>query len=307
VTHLIGDAAYKEFSKGKPFRFNGKTSSCGYGFYHGFGEALLYTTGDLKEAQKFCESINENLSGDIKSPNAADSCYHGMGHATFDSHDPRIWGDEKQMLALAIALCEKATQGLRNEKTGQCANGAFNALGNAYSNNLYGLKLNEEDPVWICRDYAHEYKKFCFEQVILSWISTKMVGIDYDFVKAARFIEGLEDKEGEEAAIFGLSSEYANRRRDNLVFGDIVGKCHLLRGDLRPFCIQGVVVILMSATRPGEEHVAILDFCRTGTLSKEERDACMAYFMPRVGSLYSVDKTSSICQSIEEEYRGICR
>jgi hypothetical protein len=130
---------------------------------------------------------------------------------------------------------------------------------------------------------------------------------DNDFLKAARFIEGLKDKEGEEAAIFSVSSEYARQRRDNLVFEDMVGNCHLVREDLRPFCIQGVVEGLMGWTRPGEEYVAILDFCRTEALSKEERDACMTYFLPRVGSLYSVDKTASICQSIEAEYRGICR
>ena len=307
VTHLIGDAAYREFEKGKAFIFREETSWCGYGFYHGFIESLLWAKGDLKEAQKFCESINQNLTSAIKSPNAIYSCYHGMGHSTFDAHDPRLWGNEIKMLTPAITLCEKVREGLEEEKSKQCATGVFNALANAYSNNQYGLKLNEKDPVWICRDYASQYKKACFAEVAVAWVSTTMGGRGFDFLKAARFIEGLKDKEGEEMAIFALSSEYARQRRDNLVFKDMVENCHLVKGELRPFCIQGVVVGLMGWTRPGEEYIAILDFCRTETLSQEEKNACLGYFLPRVGTLYSLDKTASICQAVEEEYRGICR
>lgn len=306
VTHLIGDEAYQEFARGEPFEFTEKTTYCGYGFYHGFIEAILFGGGSYKQAQKFCEEINRNFTN-IKSPNAVYSCYHGMGHAMFDQHDPRLWGDEASMVYPALDVCEKITDGIEEEKRKQCSTGIFNALGIAYSNDQYGLELNEEDPVWFCREQGDLYKKPCFIEVSIAWIYKSMGGGDYEFSEAKEFIESINDVEGEEISMFGLGSDYVRQNRNTFEAEDMVNECNSVKNSLRDECVKGVVQGLMGWSTPGKEYIVALDFCRNENLSKKQKDACMEYFLPRVGTLYSAEKTKMICSGIEEEYKDICR
>ncbi len=307
VTHLIGEAAYKSFAQDKKFKLEGDTYYCGYGYYHGFIEAMLFSTKDYAQAQELCEDANDSLQSIIRNPNATHSCYHGMGHVMFDLHDPNLWGDEERMIEPALDICEQITEGLGDEKKKQCATGIFNALGIAYSNNQYDLKMNSSDPVWVCRNQPDLYKGPCFMEVSISWIiKNKGKGLDSEFGKAAAFVNSIGDSVGEIASVFALSSEYTRIHRSEFSEEDMIEKCNLFVGENNDSCIFGVVLGLIHSGLPGEEFKDTISFCENGLMSGSQRKACFGYFLPRLGTLYSDKKAKEICALINKEYRHLC-
>lgn len=298
--HLIGDEAYREYRKGVKFDFSEETSFCGYGFYHGFIEAMLYTTADYKEVTDFCEEANTNIKN-IESPNAIYSCYHGIGHSTFDAHDPSLWGDENKMVGPAITTCERVTKNYSQEKTKQCVTGVFNALGIAYANNLYKFKLKESDPVWYCRNLNDTYKKACFIEVSMAWINSQMGDYDFKFNDGAKFIQNLNDAVGEEAAIFALSSEFSRLHLNDFSDKSLLDNCRSVRKDLFDQCLVGVQLALLNWGKPGEEYVRALSFCDNGVFSVNEKRSCYGYIFKHLPNMYSKEKRISICEGLLDQ------
>src|SRR3989338_8528765 len=89
-THDLGKAAYEEFHRGGEVKLGANTYYCGYGFYHGFLEALVVETGSLDEAREFCTYAGKS----VPKPEgyAEGACYHGIGHGVTDGSDPGLWG-----------------------------------------------------------------------------------------------------------------------------------------------------------------------------------------------------------------------
>ncbi len=305
--HLIGDEAYREHLKGNKFDFTVETTYCGYGFYHGFIEAMLYTKGDYEEVTKFCEDTKTNLKTDIESPNAIYSCYHGIGHSTFDAHDPSSWGSEEKMVTPAIKTCERITSGFSEEKTKQCITGVFNALGIAYSSGLYKFKLNMKDPVWYCRPLKENYKKACFIEVSMAYVNSQLGGYDFKFSEGANFIAGLKDPVGEEAAMFALSSEFSRLHLSDFTNSRLLGNCETVKSGLFDSCLQGVELALLNWGKPGEEYKRALLLCSDQKLNSKNKEKCLTYIFNNLPSLYSKNKRTEICQNeVEENFRESC-
>ena len=98
VTHDLGKAAYEEFHRTGHTELTSKASYCGYGYYHGFLDALLIDTNDLAEARSFCTYVGKNVPHPPPPEFAEGSCYHGVGHGITDGTDPSVWGDELSIL-----------------------------------------------------------------------------------------------------------------------------------------------------------------------------------------------------------------
>eukprot|EP00923_Selenidium_pygospionis_P025169 GHVN01044337.1.p4 GENE.GHVN01044337.1~~GHVN01044337.1.p4 ORF type:complete len:101 (+),score=5.81 GHVN01044337.1:571-873(+) len=81
---------------------------CGYGFYHGFMETLLLTSGDVEEARAFCRYADEQLRGQASA--ASTACYHGTGHGAVDGGDTRAWGDVDAIMEPGFALCDQVAE-----------------------------------------------------------------------------------------------------------------------------------------------------------------------------------------------------
>lgn len=305
--HLIGDEAYREYRKGKKFNFSLETTYCGYGFYHGFIEAMLYTTGDFSEVRSFCESANSGLEGSIESPNAIYSCYHGIGHSTFDAHNPYLWGSEVKMVGPAIETCERVGAGLAEEKTKQCVTGVFNALGIAYSNHIYNLKMNTEDPTWYCRTLKDLYKKACYPEVVMAWISSTMGNYEYKFSDGAEFIGGLKDPVGEGPAMFALASEFARLHANELTNIELANLCRGVKPGLFDSCVTGIELALLNWGTPGFEYKRTLTFCNESQFVGVEKRKCYEYAFRGFRSHYSKEKTDGICrEEVEDEFSDLC-
>lgn len=304
VTHLLGEAAYRAYLKDGKVVDSVKTSYCGYGFYHGFIEALLFTTGNFDQAKSYCREVQKKLSEHVVSPNAIYSCYHGIGHGTFDTQSFSQWGNDIGMLETALSICEQVTQGDEPELVKQCATGVFNGLANAYNNKTYNLTFNPSDPWGVCeRQDAIEYKKACFREVSASYIK----GLAEGRSAALKMIAKIPDRVGAAAAMYAYMSEEARLNIDIMSLESFAQICEdLLLGDLRSSCVEGVATGLFLWGKPGHEHEKALAFCGNERLSLPQKDVCFAYVLPRIRSVYTTKKVREVCEAMERKYEKYC-
>ncbi len=301
VSHSLGDAAYKLFAQGKTVTFSPKTTYCGYGFYHGLMEALLYTKGDYKQAREFCQNINKSMTKDIKNPQTIYSCYHGIGHGTLDITDLSIWGNEEKMVSNALKVCEAV--GYTKEERQLCGSGVFNALQIAYNTRQYKLNMKKEDPFGICRKQPEIYKKACYREISIVYLSLTQSS----FSQMANYIETkIDDETGANAAIYANASEAIRRVIDKEDHSELIRTCKSLRDKLRIWCIQGLSEGNLSWGKPGREYIKGLAFCKSSLFNEEERMTCYTYILPRLGIFYSSQKIDEICSTLEEKYKKLC-
>ena len=60
--HILGREAYKIYKKDKHMKLQPEVSFCGYGFFHGFIEQLLFDTGNYNHAREFCVNVSNTLT-----------------------------------------------------------------------------------------------------------------------------------------------------------------------------------------------------------------------------------------------------
>ena len=142
VMHLIGAAAYAEFLSDETHVYtHPMTSSCGFGYYHGLVETMLVDRGpgDLGLAREYCDALGQaqSLPTETARWRARDACYHGIGHALFDTIDASSWGDTDRMVRIVESQCERLSDDTRIREL--CMSGVYNSLANAYSSHSYGL------------------------------------------------------------------------------------------------------------------------------------------------------------------------
>ncbi len=305
VTHLLGEAAYRDYVRHGTVIESTKTAYCGYGFYHGFIEALLFTTGDFQQAKSYCHAVQEKLEEKIVSPNAIYSCYHGLGHGTFDTQAYSEWGDDEQMLASALDTCDRVTRGEEQELVKQCATGVFNALANAYNNNTYNLSFDRQAPWGVCDNQKNdEHKKACFREVTASYIKGTVKDTKEGLTKLSQIVDPV----GAGAAMFAYMSEEARLGMDVIAASEFVRLCNTLQSSLlRAACAQGVGAGLFLWGKPGHEHEKAIAFCMTQGLGVESRDACMTYIVPRIRTVYNRDRVSAVCRAIDPAYQHLCQ
>src|SRR3989344_1645863 len=165
VTHELGDAAYDEFEKTGETELSRKPPCCGYGFYHGFMDALYVETNDMEKARSFCAYVGENVPHPPSAEFAEGSCYHGIGHGVTDGTDPRAWGSVMAIVKPGLALCSKVAPA-NDEWHMRCASGVFNALGNMYADPKFKL-TSDPDPYALCRTgpFLPVERKACYNQM----------------------------------------------------------------------------------------------------------------------------------------------
>lgn len=291
--HKLGEAAYKLFSNGQKFSLTQKTAYCGYGFYHGFMETLLLTTGDMDRARQFCDYADRQLAGETV--DAGGACYHGIGHGSVDGSDPRAWGNAQAMIEPGLALCEQVSD--NESRLFRCVSGAFNALEILTSQGKYSLLLNHDDPFWICRDQPEKYKRSCYTQMVVAAMNVSK----NDFSKTAKFIDTIKE---DKYAVESMGAMVMERvRLGKIDFGQTVDFCHNLGKRFSLGCISSYGEGLMKYGPPQTEYVEALKFCAFEGLSEEEHKSCFERILSLLRNWYTVGKSVEICKMVESQYR----
>ena len=299
-TDELGEKAYGLFVKHRDFKLTPKTAYCGYGFYHGFMEALIADSHDFAEARAFCDYAEKQLAAYTK--NAIGACYHGIGHGAMDGGDPRDWGNEDALTESALALCDQVS--VIPDNYHRCASGVYNALVLAYGQKQYNLTM-PKDPFTPCRkNMRDEYKIACYEQMN----SSVMIVSGHDFRKAAEYPSKVLEDIFATKAIYSLAesaaaaSNISNRGPD-----DVIEICQSLQTRLMQPCLSGFATGLIEHGPPGKEHEASLKFCQNMLMHPNFQRGCLQQSLVFLRVLFPEEQVMQFCRenltiSYKEEF-----
>lgn len=294
LSHEIGEEAYRLFNRKKDFALSPKTSYCGYGFYHGFMETLVHTTGDMAQARAFCDYADKKLK--IFIADAGGACIHGIGHGSVDDvPDPALWGSAQKIVEPALGLCERVAQ--NQDELFRCASGAFNALEILSDSGKYNLSPDRRDPFSICREQPEKYKRACYTQFLVA----AMLVAGNDFSQTARFIDTIEEDAYAKETLVGLSVERVRLRETD--YGTTVEWCRALTKRFHLSCVTGFAEGFLKYGPPEAEYVRAIDFCGSNLLSEEERRLCFDRVLSILRNFTTVAKAREICLSVGPQYR----
>lgn len=289
--HKLGEKAYHHFLGNISFNLSDKTAYCGYGFYHGFMETLLKSSGDIKQASKFCKYVKSQLPQSL-----ADACLHGIGHGAIQADDQRLWGNEQAIIDSALQICHQvagdATQ------LSRCASGVFMELGTLYTGNKYKLILNPKDPLKICRQQSLEVKLDCYTQMngAINWLTKG------DLSQGAKYVEQIPEDRLATEAIETLTATAVNIK--NSAFNGYISICRNLQPRLHLFCIKGLALAFMLRGSPDQEYKQASQFCNLSILTDSEKRACFDLVIKFAHDSYEAEKMTQVCSEIDQTYRG---
>lgn len=299
-SHKIGETAFKLFSTNqKEQTLSPKSFYCGYGYYHGFMDAMLHTTGTLNQAREFCKYAGEKLAK--QNNDAEGTCYHGIGHGVVDGSDPRAEGNAEAIIKPGLELCQQVapTEILLN----RCSSGVFNSLAIILNGNEHKLSVSKTDPMWICQKQTNPiFKKTCYEEM-----NTLLLPLEGgDFRKAVLWIKQITDEENAISAMDSLAQFAASYRQKNSGQTEFIKVCQEWPDKFRSACIGGFSAGILLFGTPGIEYQEGIQFCNSTLLSEADHDACLNRFLWSIYLAYPEEKFRSICQSLGEADRKYC-
>lgn len=297
-THEIGEQAYSIYKSKKKIDLTPKTSYCGYGFYHGFMEALLQTDGNIKDAEGFCDYADKQLLEFNKKTNIA--CYHGIGHGAVDGSGSVTWESPQEFIGEALKICKVIANS--SDRIYQCGTGVFNSLAIVLNSSMFDLNFSG-NPYDICLVQENDFKRACFEQMNTR-ITTLSNG---DLSKGISYILKIPEKEYSIVAMEQLApATIAQKVGKNSDFNSEISTCKSSVEYLRKPCIEGLAGGILEFGKPDSEYIEAMDLCEsTGTV--EYKDICYRYVLSSLKILYSQDKVSEVCKTVTKEYTKYCQ
>ncbi len=298
IGHLLGKETYKVFSSGKEFKITSKAAFCSYGFYHGFMENLASSESDVKKAREFCEYVDSQISKET--PDATLQCFHGIGHGWVNVHDNKgLWGNEGAIAQKGLNLCEEVSE--TESELNRCATGVFNGIAVFYTTGEYEIKVNKNDPLWLCNKQETKYQDPCFISMNIFLMSLS----DGDVKKASEYLKTIKDDSVATHAMLNLALPFgiSNLNTDN--HSNSVVICRSLEKRLIESCIQGYAFAFLEHGEPSKEYIKPIKFCKETYLTDSESEACLSYIYSYLPQWYSKEKVSSICDD-ESEHKDFC-
>lgn len=301
VTHELGKAAYEEFSRSGDTELTSKAWYCGYGFYHGFMDALVLETNDMQQARAFCEYVGENVPHPPAPEFAEGSCYHGIGHGVTDGTDPRLWGDPIAIVKPGLALCKSVTAG-DEEWHMRCSSGVFNALGNMYFDPKYKL-VHPTDPYALCRTatFSELDRGQCYSQM-----NTEAAYLARNDLRGiVKFTDAISDLDHRAIALHEAVSFYIQtlKRESRSIQPEEVSVCELPTRELSKSCVNGIVGGIVEFGSPGQQYIDILRLCGASGFPSGLRNYCYSSLQTLSPYYYAPEVSSKICRDIPAAYK----
>lgn len=271
AVHEIGEAAYAVYQEEGDLALDADTGVCGYGFFHGFMEQLLYDNPNLDNAREFCDGLTAKLGGELRGIRT--NCFHGIGHGMVEE-DPLpeyYWGNLGALVDPALEVCSRISP--ERGEVRECADGAFNGLMRFMVYDKYGFEYNENDPLTWCdryRDNEIFFESCLFESA--QHFASQV--INYDIARIVPFIEGY-DESLQSMMVRTVVAGMLQRdivREDN---SDYFSRCWVLPTDaLQQSCLGGVLNGFIAHGEPGNEQQKAKQFCESPQATKEQADLC---------------------------------
>ncbi|MDP2736041.1 MAG: hypothetical protein Q8P12_07625, partial [bacterium] len=248
----------------------------------------------------FCALVQEKVVP--LSPDAALQCYHGVGHGAMDLTvslaNVQERKTEQELLEPALEFCRGASGD--EQQLYRCSSGVFNSLANFYVQSEFGLTVNWEDPLWICRNQPEEFQESCFGNMntVLFWAAGG------DFAQAASWVRGMKEEQAIPTIRYLAGLAALDVARSN--FEEAVAMCGALKDPLPLACIEGFAHGFLEHGVPDQEYKEALEFCESPAMEDGEREACLTYVLFGLSGWYSKERSYAICEELPEEYRRYC-
>lgn len=303
--HLIGEEAYKEFSKsGTLPRLPREVSYCGYGFFHGYMETLLFTSGDLNEARELCKEVDRQFKGEgVSGPSTA--CYHGYGHGFTDGGDPSLWGDAQKMIAPSISLCESIVES--SLESYLCVTGVYNAIERLSVESKYGLDELKTDPIGFCNRQKSEYRGACYTNMIPAVLRITENDVSSAIAYAKKHMtdpEGLtvNNYTNKNEYILSVMAEFIRLHLSDPTYRETgLTICRTLPQKEQFACVEGLSFGHMKYGKPGMMTEQFLSFCADDMLTDAEEDSCYGGILSKLSIWYNGEESVEICSRVPVE------
>ncbi len=297
-THDLGKAAYIDFHATGEVDLSPKASYCGYGFYHGFMEEMLFQTHNLTEAREFCTYASTVVP--IPEGYAEGACYHGIGHGVTDGYDTTLWGDAKALTAPGLKLCREVA--LTTDWRYRCASGVFNSIALLHRDPTYKLSV-AGDPYKLCRTSTYDEieQSACYSQM-----DTLVAFVAKSFAEAIGYASGVKEEYRDSATLNAASIVVQRLRREptGTVPKEAVAVCGPLPESQRVACVRGLVDGVIEHGSPQNQYKEVLALCDAdiGVLA----EPCYERLVQNISTFYSGALLESACGSLPEAYRSRC-
>lgn len=297
VTHILGKEAYHRYQSDGVLVARPETSYCAYGFYHGFVEEMIALEGSQTYAlsRTYCEELSRSNEFPSASgaKRAADACYHGVGHAFFDTLDSSYWGDDVKMVEVTTAQCELLTPDAPNRAL--CVSGVHNSLANAYNERAYNLTRDSDEPLAICLAQSRQYRASCYKEVVIAYLFSH----SYSLERGLEFVRTVEPDYYLDA-LFAYIDDYL---RHYLVKPTITDT-HLLCSSLdnsaeKKTCVSSAIYSLIASGEPGKANESLVPFCTLFNES-ELRAHCFRSAGIELGVLFPPQTFRDMCSALDE-------
>lgn len=295
VMHAVGAAAYDAYSHTGDIVAESGTAYCGFGFFHGFMEAMQFAEGANQFAgtRAYCEELS------VTHPWLRGTCFHGIGHAVFDSLSAELWGDPIAMTEAAVAACE--TAGGAVEDRAKCGSGIYNSYANAMSAENYFLSFDDLDVAGYCGSQPPSYRNYCYGEVGIGYLSNRRLSYEEDLA----FIWNLEP--GSHAyMLYVYFGHYTKVRADDLDFSQIAPLCTAFpKQEHWQACVTGVLQGVREESLPATAHHIQFDFC--AELPEHMRHTCASYIRAGAGSIRETQDFIDACLAVPGVPPTLCR
>ena len=295
IMHYVGRAAYDVYDLDQTVVDRPETQFCGYGFYHGFIEESLEKHGaeGLAIARSYCQTILDRdpiALGTEEASFPASACWHGVGHAVFDSLDGSMWGDPILMVDEAINVCEDVFS--REFRLWQCGTGVFNSLANAMVNQDYYLSLEPDKMLDICLTQSELHHNGCYAELSVAYTINALLSP----TEALAYIEVLPRKENIVYAIFAvIDALYRNPNTPTADPDTYVEVCGgLTDSEYREACMRGVTTGIQYSSVTSNMLNHLLSVCG-GIAVTDLTDYCFKDVLRIISGTQGAEAVAAMC------------
>lgn len=307
--HKIGDVAYYEVyvAQGRTLQdmeFPQETTSCGYGFFHGFIEHLVQDHPDETFVVETCEYLRDRLSDSMR--DIGTICYHASGHgfmqAEADDLSKSEWGNAALLVQKPLATCDSLPT---NDKEIQdCREGVFNVLADWQIVEDFGLAFDFKEPFTLCERVNPTWRRACYYE-----LGMKLEPVIGDSpLTAAAYVMRIHDSDTRIMTFGVMVAGMMQRRAPLNTYEAIAHECvQITDMDLFTHCIVSSANGIMEHGTPGKEYEKVLSLCALPDL--EDRDgtgACYGALARRLTRFYPQEKKGVICNEFPKSYREMC-
>lgn len=307
--HKIGDTAYYElFVKNglslQDMEFPQETTSCGYGFYHGFIEHLIQDRPDPGFVVETCEYLRGRLSGSMRDVGTV--CYHASGHgftvAKADVLKEEEWGKLSAIIEEPLRQCESLPT--TDPEIEDCRQGVFNVITDWMTMNNLGLTYDYAKPFTPCNNVPTKWQHACYYET-----GMKLEPVIGDSpLKAAEYVGSIASTTLRHVTFGVMVAGMMQRQAPLNGYETIIIECeNIIDYELFHLCVRSAVNGMMEHGSPGKEYEKILPLCTREVLRERlASEYCFEVLANRLSRFYSSEKKQEICSLFPDEYRGKC-